>query len=408
VSNAFGTVNETKINYITAGSLPVANFTATGTGGPVPYTTSFNATITGFPNATYAWDIDNDGDVDYTGRNITHTYTSYGLYSVNLTTTNMFGTNTSIRSNYIAAGMEPKVSFSGDPLSGKNIVDTQFNDTTVGSPTSWNWSFGDGTWFNTSNESEKDVTHAFVYGTDGIYTVSLTCTNAYGSNTTSHTAYVCVTGVPSSTVIFTQNVSNLSVASATFNGLIIENYTDDVWFEYGVDPAGMTMATKKIRDIEGETNFSKNITLSSLYPGEVYYYRAVSESNGYGDIKLFTVPTPSPEVAGETVPQVFTEERNRFVQLERSNFEFEVIAPIVSAAYTSLWGFWIYGFIWAGIFAAFWLRQEDVTIPTFLYVLLSYTVKDYLPAAWMPFVYGTIIISISGMIYILLRGWRNG
>jgi hypothetical protein len=146
----------------------------------------------------------------------------------------------------------------------------------------------------------------------------------------------------------------------------------------------------------------------SLYEGKTYYYRAVSASNGYGEVKVFAVPTPRPEVAGETVPQVFEEEMARYEELDESEFEFEVIAPIVSAAYTSLWGFWIYGFIWAGIFAAFWLRQEDVTIPTFLYVLLSYTVKDYLPAAWMPFVYGTIIISIAGMVYVLLRGRRNG
>lgn len=40
------------------------------------------------PGDSWAWDIDNDGDTDYTTQNPTHTYTSPGLYNVKLTINN--------------------------------------------------------------------------------------------------------------------------------------------------------------------------------------------------------------------------------------------------------------------------------------------------------------------------------
>ena len=74
------------------------------------------------------------------------------------------------------------------PLTAFNIADTgglyagsvvQFTDASSGNPpTSWAWNFGDGT---TSNEQNPSHTYA-VYGA---YTVSLTASNAQGSNTNS-------------------------------------------------------------------------------------------------------------------------------------------------------------------------------------------------------------------------------
>lgn len=40
------------------------------------------------PEGDWAWDVDNDGTTDYTSRNVTHTYTSPGAYSIKLTVNN--------------------------------------------------------------------------------------------------------------------------------------------------------------------------------------------------------------------------------------------------------------------------------------------------------------------------------
>ena len=61
--------------------------------------------------------------------------------------------------------------------------------------------FGDGT-----NSTVKSPTHK--YSTAGNYTVALTATNAAGSNTTTKTNYIKVTGVTKPVASFTSNVTS--------------------------------------------------------------------------------------------------------------------------------------------------------------------------------------------------------
>ncbi|WP_442919563.1 PKD domain-containing protein [Methanoculleus sp.] len=53
----------------------------------------------------------------------------------------------------------------------------QFTDTSTGNPTAWSWTFGDG-----GTSTEQNPVHT--YTAAGTYTVTLTATNAAGSNTT--------------------------------------------------------------------------------------------------------------------------------------------------------------------------------------------------------------------------------
>jgi PKD repeat protein len=67
----------------------------------------------------------------------------------------------------------------------------QFNDTSIGSPTTWNWSFGDGRWFNTTNPLLVNTTYQ--YAVAGKYTVNLTVNNTDGTNITVRTDYINLT-----------------------------------------------------------------------------------------------------------------------------------------------------------------------------------------------------------------------
>jgi PKD repeat protein len=63
-----------------------------------------------------------------------------------------------------------------------------FTDTSTGSPTSWNWNFGDGT----ANSTQRSPAH--LYSKAGNYTVSLTVKNAAGnSNTVTKANYIKAT-----------------------------------------------------------------------------------------------------------------------------------------------------------------------------------------------------------------------
>ncbi|MEZ4915055.1 MAG: S8 family serine peptidase [Chitinophagales bacterium] len=61
----------------------------------------------------------------------------------------------------------------------------QFTDLSTNNPTAWSWSFPGGT-PSSSTQQNPSVT----YNTDGVYQVSLTATNQFGSNTNTYTNYI--------------------------------------------------------------------------------------------------------------------------------------------------------------------------------------------------------------------------
>ncbi len=73
-----------------------------------------------------------------------------------------------------ACGIPPLVlDFIASTGNGTAPLTVRFSDNSTGGlPSLWNWSFGDGTWFNTSLSALKNPEH--VYLTPGSYTVNLT------------------------------------------------------------------------------------------------------------------------------------------------------------------------------------------------------------------------------------------
>lgn len=87
--------------------------------------------------------------------------------------------------------------FSANPVAGCSPVIVNFQDLSTNNPTSWLWNFGNG---NTSVLQNPIAT----YFNPGTYTVTLTATNASGSNTITRTQYITVYEQP--TVNFSANV----------------------------------------------------------------------------------------------------------------------------------------------------------------------------------------------------------
>ena len=83
----------------------------------------------------------------------------------------------------------PVADFTADTTSGTAPLAVSFTDASSGSPTSWSWDFGDG---NVSTVQNPSHTYAAI----GTYTVSLTVTSPYGSDTATKVDYVTVTDAP--------------------------------------------------------------------------------------------------------------------------------------------------------------------------------------------------------------------
>ncbi len=90
----------------------------------------------------------------------------------------------------------PVAAFVGTPTSGQPPLSVAFTDLSTGSPTSWDWDFGDGVGTSTAQNP------GYVYNAVGSYTVTLTVTNAYGSDAEVKTGYINVTEAGNNMFVF--------------------------------------------------------------------------------------------------------------------------------------------------------------------------------------------------------------
>ena len=226
---------EKRLNFFLTTANPVAaNFIAFPTSGNAPLAVQFTDTSIGSPTSWY-WNF-GDGSYD-TSQNPYYIYSGAGSYSVELTASNSEGSDTLTRTNYITVSsseVAPVADFVGTPTSGTAPLIITFTDTSTGSPTSWNWSFGDG------NFSEvKDPVYTYVSA--GSYTVSLLATNAVGSDTKTVANYITV-NAPSGVYtvgVFRNGSFYLKDATAFGYGLTGDTPIAGDWMGTGVDTVGV-------------------------------------------------------------------------------------------------------------------------------------------------------------------------
>jgi PKD repeat protein len=221
-TNAVGSDGETKTGYITVTELPVAPVAAFITDtqtGYTPLTVRFTDQSTGTSPLSYAWDFDDDGMTDSTGRNPSFIYTTAGTYSVNFTVTNPLGSDSELKSGYITVNptIAPTAAFTADIQSGDAPLMVRFTDQSSGTaPLTYAWDFrNDGTTDSTTRNP------LYTYTTPGTYTVNLTVTNAAGSDIRTETDYITVTEPP---------VSATSGIALTFD----DNYVDQWYAARGI------------------------------------------------------------------------------------------------------------------------------------------------------------------------------
>lgn len=184
--NAHGSATLTKTNYIVVYPVPVADFTGTPLFGGAPLTVQFtNQSL--FGPTSWSW---NFGDGQSSGQqHPSHIYATPGDYTVTLTAWNTYGTNVMVKTNYITVlAVCPIAAFIQDVAEGWEPLTVHFTDMSTNAPASWNWNFGDGTTI-----SNQHPVHTYL--TVGRYLVSLTVSNAGGSDTTVSSGYINVTPV---------------------------------------------------------------------------------------------------------------------------------------------------------------------------------------------------------------------
>ena len=211
----------------------------------------FNDTSTNTPTA-WKWGRNNLTVTAWeqfsTTNNATQAFVA-GNWSVNLTATNSGGSGISgITWVNVSTSAAPVANFAGTPLSGTVPLAVTFTDTSTGTPTSWNWVFGDG---NTSTIQSP----LFTYVTSGYFTVKLTAANAFGSNAKTISQYISVAAVSRQNSTENSNITqttsggqtNVNVSTCD-PGMTVTNTTTQVlvtnpalgWQKYTFDGANIT------------------------------------------------------------------------------------------------------------------------------------------------------------------------
>jgi len=266
VSNAFGTDTKTKIKYITVLDLPVpvADFTATPTTVYAGETVSFTDMSTNNPTS-WNWSFSGGTPTSSTTQNPQVVYNSPGTYNVSLTVSNAFGTDTKTKIKYITVLdlPVPVADFTATPTTVYVGETVSFTDLSTNNPTSWNWSFSGGTPTSSTTQNPQ-----IVYNSPGTYNVSLTVSNAFGTDTKTKTDYIHVS--TPSIVNFTADQTIINQGEVVhFSDLSTGNPYFWLWEFQGGTPA---------------INYQQNPTIIFKTPGTFTVKLTVSYANGQASL----------------------------------------------------------------------------------------------------------------------------
>jgi len=219
-SNMYDTyLDVVRLRLELVGSPPAADFSGSPTSGTAPLTVNFTDQSTNSPTS-WSWDFGDSGTS--TAQNPSHEYTSAGDYTVSLTASNAVGSDTATKTDYISVTVPaPVADFTGSPTSGTAPLTVDFTDQSTNSPTSWSWDFGDSSTSTAQNPSHE-------YTAAGTYTVSLTATNAGGSDTATKTDYITATSGPAEEIVYPDEWETYSGQDVTvISGSLADLDADD-------------------------------------------------------------------------------------------------------------------------------------------------------------------------------------
>ncbi|MFA4859379.1 PKD domain-containing protein [Methanoregula sp.] len=223
------TTTSTSKQVVNVGGVPVVDFAGTPVSANPLETIKFTDKTTSSPTS-WAWDF---GDAATSAdQNPSHVYQLKGVYTVTLTAKNDNGRDTETKQSYINIGMGPVADFipTFAPSEQYNVpMKVNFIDQSVNNPTSWSWNFGDG-----QTSTEQNPSHS--YTSEGIYTVTLTVKNSFGTDT--KTMKDLITVGKGAAVDFVADKTTVGVGRiVTFTDLSKNSPTDWVW-EFGDGTVG--------------------------------------------------------------------------------------------------------------------------------------------------------------------------
>ena len=225
-----------------------ARFVAANTLGIGSLTTELISKVAGANTngLQYFWDFENDGTIDSTVANPSHTF-SEGIYSVSLTVSNSAGEGfTVLKSDYIEVLPSSGVAadFSAAPVSGDAPLTVNFTDESIYHPQTWKWDFN-----NDGTIDSTEQNPSFLYTEAGSYSVKLTVENNIAGTSSSDTI------IKTNLIVLAAKINNITNHYVSPNGT--HSYPFKNWIE----------AATNIQDAADVAESGHNIIIGNgVYP----------------------------------------------------------------------------------------------------------------------------------------------
>ena len=177
-----------------------------------------------------------------------------------------------------ALGAVPVASFISNASAGNVPFAVQFMDSSLNSPTSWTWLFGDGGISTLQNPSH-------IYTTPGSYTVTLITANSAGTNTATYQGYITATKAASVPMVsFVTNITS-GAPPLTVQFLDTSSNSPATWV-WSFGDGGTSTSPNPVHTYTSSGSFSVTLTATNLAGSNT-----TSLSNYITIIPVTVVPT---------------------------------------------------------------------------------------------------------------------
>jgi PKD repeat protein len=274
---SYGSTRSNKQTISGGVAAPTADFTETSTAINITQSIIFSDASISNPIVTsWLWTFNGGTPNISNQQNPTVTYNTPGVYDVKLIAYNSVGSDTITKFGWItvtdpSSVQAPVAEFTASATAINEGQTVSFVDQSTNTPTSWSWIFTNGTPFSSTDQNPTNIQ----YGTAGTFNVSLTATNAGGSDIETKTGYITVDG--------SVGIDDLS----ELNSLMIfpNPADDDLYIQIGINGEeevlvellsmeGKLLRTKKVK---GNGNVAITFNVEDLAPS-IYLLRITTVS----------------------------------------------------------------------------------------------------------------------------------
>ena len=146
-------------------------------------------------------------------------------------------------------------------------------------------------------------------------------------------------------------------------------------------------------------NGTYTITATFLKPNNTYYVK-VCDNENCSDVVSVSVSKKE-----QLMSQNFTTQFNTLMQ-GGNLLNISKLGETIPSVYTSLLTDMFWAMFFGGIFLAYWIRQEDVLLPSIVGMISGVAMIGLLPPSAQHIAYILLVISIAGTLYTIIKARR--